>query len=49
MLDAPKPKEPTDVKLYKRVENIVEKGEIACYEQILLFPYCSQNTCITDT
>ena len=33
---------------FKRVENIVRKGEIACYEQFLLFPvfskglYCRQ-------
>ena len=49
MLDSPNPKEPADVKLYKRNENTVGKGKIACYEKFLLFPYCSQNTCITDT
>ena len=27
----------------KWVENTVEKGEIACYEQLLLFPQCFQN------
>ena len=27
-------------KLYKRVENILGKGEIARYEQFLLFPQC---------
>ena len=27
-------------KLSKRVGNTVEKGEIACYEQFLLFPQC---------
>ena len=32
-----------------RVENIVEKGEIACYEQFLLFPQCFQKTCTADT
>ena len=29
-------------KLYKRVENTVGKGEIAHYEQFLLFPQCFQ-------
>ena len=29
-------------KLSKGVENIVEKGEIARYEQFLLFPQCFQ-------
>ena len=29
-------------KLSKRVENTVGKGEIACYEQILVFPQCFQ-------
>ena len=33
------------VKLSKRVENIVGKGEIACYEQFLLFPQCFQKAC----
>ena len=28
-----------------RVENIVRKGEIACYEQFLLFPQCFQKAC----
>ena len=28
--------------LSKRVENIEGKGEIACYEQFLLFPQCIQ-------
>ena len=36
-------------KLFKRVENSVGKGEIACYEQFLLFPQCFQKTCIADT
>ena len=27
-------------KLSKQVENTVEKGEIARYEQFLLFPWC---------
>ena len=29
----------------KRVENIVEKGEIARYEQFLLFPQCFHEAC----
>ena len=29
----------------KRVENAVEKGEIARYEQFLLFPQCFQKAC----
>ena len=29
----------------KRVEDIVGKGEIACYKQFLLFPQCFQKTC----
>ena len=32
-------------KLSKRVENTVGKGEIARYEQFLLFPQCFQNAC----
>ena len=32
-------------KLSKRVENSVGKGEIARYEQFLLFPQCFQNAC----
>ena len=36
-------------KLYKRVENAVGKGEIARYEQSLLFPQCFQKTCTADT
>ena len=32
-------------KLYKRVENTVGKGEIAHYEQFLLFPRCFQKAC----
>ena len=34
-------------KLPKRFENTVGKGEIACYEQFLLFPQCFQKACIT--
>ena len=36
-------------KLSKRVENTAGKGEIAHYEQFLLFPRCFQKTCIADT
>ena len=32
----------------KRVENTVGKGEIACYEQFLLFPQCFQKTYTAD-
>ena len=32
-------------KLSKQVENIVGKGEIARYEQFLLFPLCFQKAC----
>ena len=32
-------------KFSKRVENIVGKGEIARYEQSLLFPQCFQKSC----
>ena len=33
----------------KQVENTVGKGEIARYEQCLLFPLCFQKTCTADT
>ena len=33
----------------KKVENTVGKGEIARYEQFLLFPQCFQNICTADT
>ena len=36
-------------RLSKRVENTVGKGEIAHYEQFLLFPQCFQKTCTADT
>ena len=36
-------------KFSKQVENIVGKGEIARYEQFLLFPQCFQKTCTADT
>ena len=32
----------------KRAENAVGKGEIARYEQFLLFPQCFQKTCTAD-
>ena len=35
-------------KLSKQVENIVEKGEIARYEQFLLFPQCFQKACFPE-
>ena len=37
------------LKFSKRVENIVEKGEIARYEQFLLFPQCFQKACTANT
>ena len=37
--------EENDRKLSKQVENTVGKGEIACYEQFLLFPQCFQKAC----
>ena len=33
----------------KGLENTVGKGEIARYEQFLLFPLCFQNGCSPDT
>ena len=36
-------------KLFKRVENTVGEGEIALYEQFLLFPQCFQKTSTADT
>ena len=35
-------------KLSKWVENTVGKGEIACYEQFLLFPQCFQKACFPE-
>ena len=35
-------------KFSNRVENTVGKGEIAHYEQFLLFPQCFQKTCTAD-
>ena len=37
-----------DKKFSKWVEDTVGKGEIACYEQFLLFPQCFLKTCIAD-
>ena len=34
---------------FKRVENTVGKGEIACYEQFLLFSQCFLTTCTAHT
>ena len=36
-------------KFSQRVENTVGKGEIARYEQFLLFPQCFQKTYTADT
>ena len=36
-------------KFSERVENTVRKGEIARYEQFLLFPQCFQKTLTADT
>ena len=36
-------------KISELVENTVGKGEIACYEQFLLFPQCFQKPRTTDT
>ena len=36
-------------KFFKQVENAEGKGEIARYEQFLLFQQCFQKTCTADT
>ena len=36
-------------KFFKRVKNTVGKGEVARYEQFLLFPQCFRETCTEDT
>ena len=36
-------------KFSRWIENTVGKGEIARYEQFLLFPRCFQKTCTADT
>ena len=33
----------------KGIENILGKGVITCYKQILLFPQCVQKTFVADT
>ena len=35
-------------RLSKQVENTEGKGEIACYEQFLLFPQCFQKACFPE-
>ena len=35
-------------KLSKRVENTMGKGQIALYEQFLLFPRCFQKVCFPE-
>ena len=37
------------MKFSKWVENTAEQGEIARYEQFLLFPQCFHKTCTADT
>ena len=37
------------LKFFKQVENTVGIGEIARYEQFLLFPQSLQKTCTADT
>ena len=58
MLDFSKQKEFADdnfkfdvngTKFSEWLENTVGKGEIARYEQFLLFPQCFLKTCIADT
>ena len=39
----------SDGKFSKRVENSVGKGEIADYDQFLLFSHCFHKTCRVDT
>ena len=36
------------IQLFDVVENIVVKGEIACYKQFLLFPQCFQKLSVVD-
>ena len=36
------------IKFINRLENTVRKGEIAPYEQFLLFSQCFQKTCTAD-
>ena len=37
-----------EIELSTRVENIVGKGQIARYEQFLLFPQCFQKVSLID-
>ena len=37
-----------EIQISDRVENIVRKGEIARYEQFLLFPQCFQKLSVLD-
>ena len=37
-----------EIQLSDRVENIVQKGEIASYKQFLLFPQCFQKLSVDD-
>ena len=53
ILDSSKPKGFADDNLKfdvngRKVENTMGKGEIARYEQFLLFPWCFQKTCTAD-
>ena len=36
------------IQLSERVENIVGKGEIACYEQFLLFSQCFRKLSVVN-
>ena len=36
------------IQLSDLIESIVEKGEIACYEQFLHFQQCFQNISVVD-
>ena len=36
-------------KFSKQVQKTVGKGEIACFQQFLLFPQCFQKSCAADT
>ena len=38
-----------EIQFSDRVENIVGNGEIARYEQFLLFPQCFQKLSVVDT
>ena len=37
-----------EMQLFDWVENIVGKGEIACYKQFFLFLQCFQKLCLVD-